>query len=281
MNADPGPLKACWPPAPTPMRATTKAARHCTWPPLPPARAGPAAAARRRRPALKTEGGRDVLSLARKVRADVLAGEISLWILKGCSQGQAMLKAAAAGGLLALAAGWRAGAAAAAGAGLRAQPLPVLHRLGRAPAQARLHGDAAGQAAGRDAAHQALAERALGAGVGAHRAGRGYFIEGHVPAEDILTAAEGTPPGAWPGGARPAARRARARELQPGVRHRLHHPRQRRPRARHPARGVQHDAGGPRRQGQRCTRAIEIPTRLRDESHRPRRPRPAVTHWRR
>lgn len=37
-------------------------------------------------PTLKTEGGRDVLSLARKVRADVLAGEISLWILKGCSK---------------------------------------------------------------------------------------------------------------------------------------------------------------------------------------------------
>lgn len=37
-------------------------------------------------PQLKTEGGRDVLSLARKVRADELAGEVSLWILKGCSK---------------------------------------------------------------------------------------------------------------------------------------------------------------------------------------------------
>lgn len=36
-------------------------------------------------PQAKTEAGRDVLSLARKVRADELAGEISLWILKGCS----------------------------------------------------------------------------------------------------------------------------------------------------------------------------------------------------
>lgn len=35
-------------------------------------------------PLLKTEAGRDVLSMARKVRADELAGEISLWILKGC-----------------------------------------------------------------------------------------------------------------------------------------------------------------------------------------------------
>ncbi len=36
-------------------------------------------------PQARTEAGRDVLSLARKVRADELAGEISLWILKGCS----------------------------------------------------------------------------------------------------------------------------------------------------------------------------------------------------
>lgn len=37
-------------------------------------------------PQAKTEAGRDVLSMARKVRADELAGEISLWILKGCSK---------------------------------------------------------------------------------------------------------------------------------------------------------------------------------------------------
>lgn len=37
-------------------------------------------------PLAKTEAGRDVLSMARKVRADVLAGEVSLWILKGCSK---------------------------------------------------------------------------------------------------------------------------------------------------------------------------------------------------
>lgn len=36
-------------------------------------------------PRLKTNDGRDVLSLARKVRADELAGVVSLWILKGCS----------------------------------------------------------------------------------------------------------------------------------------------------------------------------------------------------
>ncbi len=38
-------------------------------------------------PTLKTDAGRDVLSMARKVRADELAGEISLWILKGCKAG--------------------------------------------------------------------------------------------------------------------------------------------------------------------------------------------------
>jgi ankyrin repeat protein len=36
-------------------------------------------------PHAKTDAGRDVLSMARKVRADELAGEISLWILKGCT----------------------------------------------------------------------------------------------------------------------------------------------------------------------------------------------------
>ena len=40
-------------------------------------------------PLLKTEAGRDVLSMARKVRADEAAGEISLWILKGCKPGRA------------------------------------------------------------------------------------------------------------------------------------------------------------------------------------------------
>ena len=39
-------------------------------------------------PMLKTNDGRDVLSMARKVRADELAGEISLWILKGCKAGK-------------------------------------------------------------------------------------------------------------------------------------------------------------------------------------------------
>jgi ankyrin repeat protein len=36
-------------------------------------------------PLLKTDTGRDVLSMARRVRADELAGEVSLWILKGCT----------------------------------------------------------------------------------------------------------------------------------------------------------------------------------------------------
>jgi ankyrin repeat protein len=39
-------------------------------------------------PTLKTDAGRDVLSMARKVRADELAGEISLWILKDCKPGK-------------------------------------------------------------------------------------------------------------------------------------------------------------------------------------------------
>ena len=39
-------------------------------------------------PMLKTDAGRDVLSMARKVRADELAGVISLWILKGCKPGK-------------------------------------------------------------------------------------------------------------------------------------------------------------------------------------------------
>lgn len=39
-------------------------------------------------PTLKTDAGRDVLSMARKVRADELAGIVSLWILKGCKAGK-------------------------------------------------------------------------------------------------------------------------------------------------------------------------------------------------
>ena len=39
-------------------------------------------------PNAKTDAGRDVLSMARKVRADELAGVISLWILKGCKPGK-------------------------------------------------------------------------------------------------------------------------------------------------------------------------------------------------
>ena len=37
---------------------------------------------------LKNNIGRDVLSLARKVRADELAGVVSLWLLKGCKPGK-------------------------------------------------------------------------------------------------------------------------------------------------------------------------------------------------
>ena len=40
-------------------------------------------------PQLKTNAGRDVLSMGRKVRADELVGEVSLWILKGCKPGRA------------------------------------------------------------------------------------------------------------------------------------------------------------------------------------------------
>jgi len=40
-------------------------------------------------PLIKTDLGRDVLSMARKVRADELAGVISLWMLKGCKPGKA------------------------------------------------------------------------------------------------------------------------------------------------------------------------------------------------
>lgn len=39
-------------------------------------------------PLLKTDIGRDVLSLARKIRADELAGVVSLWVLKGCKPGK-------------------------------------------------------------------------------------------------------------------------------------------------------------------------------------------------
>lgn len=39
-------------------------------------------------PLLKTNEGRDVTSLARRVRADEIAGIVSLWILKSCHQPQ-------------------------------------------------------------------------------------------------------------------------------------------------------------------------------------------------
>ena len=39
-------------------------------------------------PLLKTDAGRDVLSMARKVRADEFAGVVSLWLLKGCKPHQ-------------------------------------------------------------------------------------------------------------------------------------------------------------------------------------------------
>ena len=38
-------------------------------------------------PYIKTDAGRDVMSMARKVRADEVAGIVSLWILKGCKAG--------------------------------------------------------------------------------------------------------------------------------------------------------------------------------------------------
>jgi len=87
MNADPGPLKALLAAGANPNardnegRTPLHMAAFATRTPqaLLLLRAGAD-------PTLKTEGGRDVLSLARKVRADVLAGEFSLWILKGCSK---------------------------------------------------------------------------------------------------------------------------------------------------------------------------------------------------
>lgn len=36
----------------------------------------------------KTDAGRDPLSLARRVRADEIAGIISIWVLKGCKAGK-------------------------------------------------------------------------------------------------------------------------------------------------------------------------------------------------
>lgn len=39
-------------------------------------------------PYAKTKAGRDVLSTARRVRADEIAGIISIWILKGCQAGK-------------------------------------------------------------------------------------------------------------------------------------------------------------------------------------------------
>ncbi|MDD5249535.1 MAG: ankyrin repeat domain-containing protein [Rhodocyclaceae bacterium] len=39
-------------------------------------------------PYAKTKAGRDVLSTARRVRADEIAGMISIWILKGCQAGK-------------------------------------------------------------------------------------------------------------------------------------------------------------------------------------------------
>lgn len=40
-------------------------------------------------PLLKTIDGRDVASMARRVRADEVAGIVSLWLLKGCKAGMA------------------------------------------------------------------------------------------------------------------------------------------------------------------------------------------------
>ena len=39
-------------------------------------------------PYAKTNAGRDVMSMARKVRADEFAGIVSLWLLKGCKPGK-------------------------------------------------------------------------------------------------------------------------------------------------------------------------------------------------
>jgi ankyrin repeat protein len=39
-------------------------------------------------PLAKTDNGRDATSMARKVKADEVAGVISLWLLKGCKAGR-------------------------------------------------------------------------------------------------------------------------------------------------------------------------------------------------
>lgn len=38
-------------------------------------------------PLIRTDAGRDVASMARKVRADEVAGIVSIWLLKGCKTG--------------------------------------------------------------------------------------------------------------------------------------------------------------------------------------------------
>jgi hypothetical protein len=38
-------------------------------------------------PLIRTDAGRDVASMARKVRADEVAGIVSIWLLKGCKAG--------------------------------------------------------------------------------------------------------------------------------------------------------------------------------------------------
>jgi ankyrin repeat protein len=88
MNADPGPLRALIaagarvnardPDGATPLHMAAYASRTENAVILLQAGADPL---------LKTNIGRDVLSMARKVRADELAGVVSLWILKGCKAG--------------------------------------------------------------------------------------------------------------------------------------------------------------------------------------------------
>lgn len=90
MNGDPGPLQALLaagarvdardPDGATPLHMAAYASRTANALIL--LRAGAD-------PLLTTNTGRDVLSMARKVRADELAGVVSLWILKGCRAGDA------------------------------------------------------------------------------------------------------------------------------------------------------------------------------------------------
>jgi hypothetical protein len=205
-------------------------------------------------PDAKTDAGRDVLSMARKVRADELAGDRVAVDTQGLPAGQAVLKAArrpAARHLRAVRP-WP-----------RTKPdLPPVTVYAPSPCLACIDWADHLRKAGFEVsieetplAGMPKLKRWLNVPAGlesVHTAKVGnYFIEGHVPAEDIKLLLKEKPQGARPGRARTAARRAGARTVEPLLRNRLHHPRQRQPGARSTARGLQHPAGRAGRQDQR------------------------------